>query len=147
MPRTNRRKRVDASGNRLCAKGHLAYQKKNGRWSCKTCERAYLAAKKRNAQKQRQSVTQKLVASGEWTKVVHPDEYEGPVEPTAERPGSDERIAVLAARSAAGLPLWVEGDANVFRTSAELTSDRSDDQLPRRFGSRLGRPRKKDISE
>ena len=44
----------------------------------------------------------------DWDEKVGTDA--DPLEPTYARPGSDEKVAVLAARYATGLPLWNQDD-------------------------------------
>lgn len=49
-----------------------------------------------------------------------------PLAPTSARPGSDEKINVLAARYAAGKPLWHPDDELSHRADGETTRDECD---------------------
>ena len=84
-----------------------------------------------------QNEVQRLVSKG--TIVPEGD----PEEATNARPGSAEKLAVLAERSARGEPLFGSDDKDVFRVGTELIGNRGDEHLARRGEIRSNSGRKK----
>jgi hypothetical protein len=54
---------------------------------------------------------------------IEHESFEGvdPLIPTPAKPGSDEKVKMLAARYAAGVPLWHDGDCYDHGPSADLS--------------------------
>ena len=90
--------------------------------------------------KSKQSNAQRAVTAGLHHPADISDDEDGA---TDVQPGPD-KLAILAARSAAGEPLWHVDDLTVFRTGSELIGNRGDEHLSRRAGIQgTGRPKKK----
>ena len=88
-----------------------------------------------------QSHSQRLVANNQLVPDANGNQ---PTEKSLAQPGSPEKIAILAARSLAGEPLFGNKDANVIISGYEATAHRSTEHLPSRFGgSGVGRPKKR----
>lgn len=56
-----------------------------------------------------------------------------PVSPTAAKPGSDDKVRMLAARYAAGVPLWHDGDCYDHGPADAEGSFDNDSQADSRF--------------
>ena len=98
-----------------------------------------MAGNNRSGYTHNQSRLQRLVADN----LIVPDMLgRQPSEPSAARPGSAEKIAILAARSANAEPLFGDLDEHLILSATECTA-RNTEHLASRFGSRgVGRPPK-----
>lgn len=54
---------------------------------------------------------------------------QGPLSPTGAKPGSEDKVRMLAARYAAGVPLWHESDCYDHGPDAVSSSNEFDDPL------------------
>jgi len=84
---------------------------------------------------------QNQIANGHY----HPEEISTDLEGAADvQPGGPDKLEILAARQAAGLPLWNTHDRTALCEGSELIGNRGDEHLARRYGVQgTGRPKKK----